>query len=176
MRNHEHALCIRRFRERLFERGIIRGMGLHHSVVDKTQVITAAGRIVFGRFFTLHLLGAVIINHLLVEFVSSSVFREYSRANDQFTTASRLIIGIRKIQMFSPIMLGSATTSRVQLILCRIGIDENTRSCSKRVVRFLLLELNSQNINIQRIYGMHQREYAKKQCKNLSIQLHDYNL
>ena len=154
MRNHERTSGIRIFGKRNLERrsifGLVRG---HHRVIDKTQVVMAAGFVIRSRLFALQFLGSVIVDYRLVDFVSRPIFREYRRLDDEFASARRLVIGIRKLQMLFPVILVPAAFGGVQVIRCRIGAQSpGTRS--ERVVRRLLFKLHAQHKNFERVRRM----------------------
>ena len=159
MRNHERTLRVRRLRKSHLERRILRFMRLHHRIIDKTQVVATAGRIVLGRLFALQLLRTIVVDNRLVELVSRPVLGEHIHLDKELATANRLVIGVRKLEMLFPVRNTAALSNRVQIETRRIGIEPAV-SRRKRVVRGLLLELHSQHIHVQRIHGMRQREHT----------------
>ena len=159
MRNHERTLRIRRLRKSHLKRRIVRFMRLHHRIIDKTQVIATACRIVLGRLFALQLLRAIVVDNRLVQLISRPVLGEHIHLDEKFATANRLVISVRKLKMLFPVRNTATLSNRVQIETRCIGIEPAV-SCRKRIVRGLLLELHAQHIHIQRIHGMRQREHA----------------
>ena len=131
-------------------------MSRHHGIVNELQVVATTGFIILRRLFTLHLLGAIVVNHRLVKLVCLAIFGEHPRLDDKLTTAYRLVISVCKIQMLFPIRDFSAASRRIQIVRRRIGI-EKPRTRRERVVRRLFLKLHAQHKDFESVRRLHER-------------------
>ena len=173
--NHVRALHVRILRNRNAERSLLRGIGggSGNGIVNKREVVTAAGLVIFGRLFALLLARAVIIDNRLGQRIDGRTrgwVREHARLHDQVPAAHRIEIIVGEFKMLEPVQGRAAVFGRIQaigILVLLVGI-ESAVARSERVIRVFLLELDAQRKYFERIYSKRLRnktEYTQKQCK-----------
>ena len=128
-------------------------MRCHYGVINKLQVVAAAGIVEFRGLFAFHLTRAVIIDNLLFQLVSARFLRINMRIDHHIAVTRLVKVGVGKFKMLSPVRSAVSNPLRIQAIgiFLRLVRIKKPRSCRQAVICLFFGKFHTNGKHLQRI-------------------------